>query len=45
MGTTNVMDSLAGGMSGDLTTFKDTTVTVIYDEAPTSAPLAVQNLP
>ena len=37
VGTTNVMDSLEGGMSGDLTTVNDTTVTVIYDEAPTSA--------
>ena len=34
-GTTNVMDSLEGGMSGDLTIFNDTTVTIIYDEAPT----------
>ena len=35
-GTTNVMDSLEGGMGGDLTTFKDTTVTITYEGAPIS---------
>ena len=37
VGTTNVMDSLEGGMNGDLTTVNDTTVTIIYDEAPTTS--------
>ena len=36
VGTTNVMDSLEGGMGGDLTTFNDTTVTITYERAPTS---------
>ena len=36
-GTTNVMDSLEGGRIGDFTTFNDTTVTITYERAPTSA--------